>query len=202
MTLVNHNDYHDKRISWGDCIYDHFCRFLGEPLYSEKFEQAPNVPSIQILTFGDVFGGCRAFCSFGLSHYRSLIGEVAEVCLAANDGWEEAPSILAASLFAVLQGQATLRSGVAFRFCDWHTSFQRFASHFGKPAIYITVPPLNLPSDFGRIACSSETAQLYFAFYLSESEYSYYIEHGPDKLEDLLEAKEADVFDVHRVSVI
>lgn len=186
----------------GDCIYNHFLQFLGEPLYSEKFEQATDMPSIQILVFGDVFGGCRAFCSFGLSHYRDLMGEVAEVCLAANDGWEESPSILVASMFAVLQNRANLRSGVAFLFREWHPSFQRFASRFDKPAIYITVPPLNLPVDFSRIVCDSEVAQLYFAFYLSQSEYSYYIERGPDKLEDLFEANAVDVFDLHRVSVV
>ncbi|MCS6849057.1 MAG: suppressor of fused domain protein [Anaerolineae bacterium] len=202
MLSENHDHPNDQQASWGECIYDHFCGFFGEPLYIQKFELAPDLPSILVLAFGNVFGGCRAFCSMGLAHYRSLIGEVAEVFLAVNDGWEESPGILAAGIFAALQRQAVIRSGVAFRFREWHTRLQRFASQFGKPAIYITVLPLNLPPELGRIACGGETAQVYFAFYLSEGEYDYYVAHGPDKLEELLEAKEADVFDIHRASVV
>lgn len=201
MMFANHDDQTERPIKWGDCIYDHFTRFLGEPFYGEKFEQAPDAPSIQVLVFQDVFGGCRAFCSFGLSKYQHLLGEVAEVCIAVDDGWDETPDIFAATLFAIVQRQMHLRSGIAIYFRNWQSNFSEFATQFGKPAIYITVPPLNLPSEFGRIVCGNETAQLYLAFYISEGEYNYYVEHGADKFEDLLEARDVDVFNIRRISV-
>lgn len=202
MTPANHDGQTEHQINWGECIYDHLTGFFGEAFYSEKFEQASNLPSIQILAFRDVFGGCYAFCSFGLSKYRHLLREVAEVCIAVDDGWDETPNILAAALFAIVQRQIHLRSGIALYFRDWQPSFVEFASQFEKPAIYITVPPRNLPTDFGHIVCGNETAQLYLAFYISENEYNYYVKHGADKFEDLLEASDVDVFNIRRVSVV
>jgi len=183
---------------WGECYYDHFEKYLGKPINREIFEQNRINPVIQIISYDNVFSNCRAFCSFGLSHYASQISEVAEVFMPVDAGWEDTPLILAGTLFYIIQHDISIGRGRAIRFAD---VFPDFALKFGKAAIYFA-DPFGVPEDFKRVRCGSKVGEIYLACYISDAEYHFKVENGTDKFEALLEEKNVDVFHVQRDSCI
>ena len=187
-----------KMQRWGECYYDHFTKHLGNPLDRRRFEQDQTTPIIQIISYENIFGGCRAFCSFGLSLYSLYVGEVAEVFMPVDDAWDDTPSILAGVLFHMVQMQKRIGWGLAIRFAD---IFPDFVTQFGKSTIYFSVP-FGVPKGFNKVKCDSEVGEVYLASYISENERDYLINNGAHKFEELLEKHTVDVFNISRESCI
>ena len=97
---------------WGECYLDHFEKHLGQHVTHETFEQNAHTPIIQVFGYDNVFGGCRAFCSFGFSNYARLVGQIAEVFMPVDDGWDDTAFLLADTLFYIIQ-HASKEAGVA-----------------------------------------------------------------------------------------
>ncbi len=184
----------ERASPWGECYYDHFRKYLGNPTGRMIFNRDDSQPWMQIISYDNIFGGCKAFCSFGLSHYVLQIGEIAEVFMPVDDGWDDTPSILAYSLLHLVQGDAHLGRGLAVRFAD---IFPDFVSKFDKSAVYFA-DPFGLPEDFKHVRCGSRTGEVYMVCYISEAEFHFREKNGTESFEELFEEKQVDVFNIKR----
>jgi hypothetical protein len=150
------------------------------------------------MAFDDVFGGCRAFCSFGLSNYAELLGEVSEVVLPVTTGWEVSPEILIFALTQIITRVEKIGWGITVQFRE---EFPDFVKDYQKVALYLALPD-NFPKDFRQIRCDGELVQLYHAFFLTEAEYKLKLREGASRLEDTLQKCGPDVFDLSRKSCL
>lgn len=189
-------------INWGEKYYDHFERYLGHVVEKEVFRKSDDKPSIQILTYENVFKGCKVFSSIGLSNYSCEIGCAAEVVLVADDGFNDCPDLLANILFYITNEKMQIKSGLSVK------GIQRirrsFSEKFDKHGLYFTAP-FGFPDEFNVISGVDESdsdGSVFLAFFISEDEAGYVKELGAGKFEDLLEMCDADVFAVDRKSVV
>lgn len=192
------NSSKDSTPHWGECYFDHFEIFLGQPIERNIFEQSSSMPPIQIIRYDNIFDGCRAFCSFGLSSYVNMLGERAEIFMPVDDGWCETPAILANALFFMIQQKMKIGWGLTI---DFKNVFPSFVEKFTKSAIYLSVP-FGVPPEFNKLTCGMQTGSVYLASYISELERQYFLAHGAEKFESLLEEKSVDSFHIARNSSI
>lgn len=189
-------------MSWGDCYFDHFGKHFRAPIGREVFAQDPNEPvepTIQILSYDNVFKGCRLFASLGLTHYVEAVGKVAEIIVPADDAWELIPGLMANALFYMVQEKMGIGWGVAIARLDNVNG--AFARRFGKSALYIT-NPFGLPKGVEEVTCSGQHGSLYEGLFLAEAEYRFFLEHGAERLEAVLEASVIDPYHLARAPVV
>ena len=185
-------------VNLGACYYDHFSRFFREPCGRSVFHpQDENLPSIQILEYDHVFQGCRVFCSLGLTHHQEELGGVVEVMLPVDDGWEDAPYVLANGLHYMIRKRRQLKRGSCLSGVE--NILPRFAETFGKTALYLSLP-YGLPDDFVVVCCGDTHGTVYLAAFISQAEYDFLARYGPDEFEDILVAKHVDPFNLRRPS--
>jgi hypothetical protein len=185
----------------GLCYFDHFVLHLGsEPIDHQVFcPEDEGAQCIQILTFDNVFSGCRAFCSLGLSLYEDAVANLAEVILPASVGWAHIPFLLANALFYMVENRLVLHRGTAVS--GIKNISPEFAQQFGKQAIYFA-QPFGLSEGFGELICNSKLGRVYLACLISLSEYQYLQDKGTDQFEELLERRQVDIFDIGRPSCV
>ena len=149
----------NKSLSWGSCFYDHFVRYLGEPINRTVFKQDENSPKpwMQIAEYNEVFNGCKAYCTFGLSNYSSKIDEVAEVFMPIDDGCDEIPSILVATLSHLIRHKLPIGRG---QVVDFAQIFSDFVTTFDKSAIYFS-DPFGISKGFEEVKCGDEIGQIF-----------------------------------------
>jgi hypothetical protein len=181
-------------MNWGEIYLDHYERFLGKPIDRSVFSQGKQSSGIQILQYANVFDGCATFASLGLTHYAVELKRVAEVVLAIDDGWNDAASILANTLFYLVQNRMELGWGISIAGVD--RTDPAFADAYGKTAIYFARPQ-QYPREFASVP---NGGSMYAAFPISASEHRYFCENGALGFEEKLVG--TDVFDVDRASVI
>jgi hypothetical protein len=191
------NNIKGKRDKWKKCYISHFNKYLGKAKLIEAFEQDKNNPSIDIISYVNVFGGCRAFCTIGLSSYKDVVGQYAEIFMPIDRAWDETPQILASTLFNRIQNKQRIGWGLSIRFAD---VFPEFVKKYSKSAIYFTIP-YDVPEGLNKVVCGKNEGFVYLAFYISEGEYQYFIKHGTEKFDSLLEKENADMFNLLRPSV-
>ena len=92
----------------GDCLLNHYERYMKAPIDRRVFESERFGRSIQILAYDGVFEGCRVFASLGPGHFTQELGGAFEVVCAIDDGWEQVPAILANTLFRVVELRLTM----------------------------------------------------------------------------------------------
>lgn len=182
---------------WGACYFDHFVRFLGPPAGRTVFEQNSASPSIQILSFDNVFADCRVFATLGLSHYSAELGNVGEVFAPVDNCWNDLPAVLANALFYMVQHNLRLGSGIAIE--GIRSIHPQFALKSQKAALYLT-NPFGMPIGFETVSCGSETGRIYLGFLLSEAEMQYFSQNGADAFESLIESKNVDPYHLKRAS--
>jgi hypothetical protein len=189
-------------VSWGDCYFDHFGRYFRAPVAREVFAQAsdePDPPTIQILSYDNVFEGCRLFASLGLTHYAETVGEVAEIIVLADDAWEQIPGLMANVLFYMVQERMRIGWGMAIARLD--NVDGAFTRRFGKSALYIT-RPFGLPKGAEEVTCGGQRGSVYLGVFLEEAEYRLLLDHGAERLEAVLEASAVDPYHLTRASVV
>jgi hypothetical protein len=93
----------DELKKWRKCYVSRFSNYLGKIKYSESFSQDPRKPVIDIISYENIFGGCRAFCSIGLSSYKDEVSQFAEIFMPVDRAWDETPQILASTLFNIIR---------------------------------------------------------------------------------------------------
>ena len=124
--------------SLGECYYDHFDSFFGNPIGRQSFAQNDGAPRIQILAYDNVLDGCMTFCSLGMSHYRKSAGLCGEIVMPVTNGWNAVPMILSNALFYIAQSNMRLGSGMCIGGVDKINP--AFSSAFDKTALYFSYP--------------------------------------------------------------
>lgn len=183
--------------NWGECYFDHFTDFFGDPIDQKIFRQSAKEPSIQVLSYENVFPRCRVFCTLGLTHYKAIIKETAEVYLPVDKAWEIMPSLLCNSLFYIVQQRMAFGWGIAISGIE--VTNPEFTHRYDKTALYFTLP-FGLPSDFNKVTCNDEAGRMYLAFFISQAEQDFFSKHGAQKFQAHLESKKVDPYDLSRPS--
>ncbi len=186
---------------WGECYFDHFSKFCGDPIGRRVFEQDSAMPSIQILYYDNVFENCRVFCSLGLSHYFLELRELAEVVLVVDESWDDVPYILSNVLFFMIKEHITLGKGVSIS--GIRKLNPNFTKKFDKAALYFSKPQ-GFPTGFETVKCvgCKNAGTVYSASFISQEEHNFFCEHGADDFEERLEFKEVDPFYLRRLSSV
>ena len=187
-------------VFWNKYFLEHFSKYLGKITSSKLYQDShnKNSPPIEIVTFDNVFGGCKAFCSIGFSSYNHIVGEYSEVFMPVDAGWSETSKILSGVLFYIIQENKKIGRGLSIRFAD---VFPDLVDRIGKSAIFFTIP-YDVPDGFKGFLYNSHLAFIYLAFYITEAEHQFFVIHGTEKFEDLLEKERVDVFNISRLSTI
>jgi antitoxin YqcF len=186
-------------MNWGECYYDHYVRYFGNPVDREVFKQSPDLPSLQILMFDKVVSGCRVFATLGLTHYIDEIHGVRECFMPVDAGWDDAPEILANTLFFAIQNKLEVCRGLTVSGISNINAV--FAETYDKEAIYIA-DPFGLPDELSVISCNGQVGELYVAMLISRSEHQFKIENGAQRFEDELERSQTDPYAIARRPII
>lgn len=195
--------------NWGELYFDHLHRYFGDPVYSYQFERNDSSPSIQMLVYDGVFKGCATFCSLGLTHYSQEVQEVVEVISSADfhgpkalePYFDRIPEVLAKCLFFLVQSQLHIHPGFAIGGLE--KIDRDFVAETNKSALYFTVP-FDLPVAFRSISNAELGVKGYIrsAIFLSRSEYDFYLQHGRDRFETLMEESNVEPYNLERPTCI
>jgi len=187
------------KLNWGERYYDHFTKFLGPVRSRAVYRQSIDSPDVQILEYDNVFDGCRVFTSFGLSHYSDQIGQICEVMVPVDSGWENVSNILANTLFYMIQQDICMSRSAAVSGVD--AICHEFAQKYGKHALYFT-DPFGLPEEFRRVQSSNDCGSVYLGIFISQFEYNFLLREGFELFEELLETSNVDPYNISRRSIV
>jgi hypothetical protein len=179
---------------------DHYARFLGEPIAAFPFQISDEVPAIRILEYDKVIAGCHVFASLGLSSYPGEDGEICEVICPVDRAFSDVPSILANALFRLV-AREPYQPGRGLAIDGIDTVNAGFSKKYNKQAIYLT-DPFELPEEFAFIGEDEGDGRMHLAIFLSQQEYAYLVANGCESLEDRLEEKQVDPYDIQRPSCV
>jgi len=183
---------------WADKFLDHYREyFVYEPVDIRQFRRWQEYPSIQVMRFDNVFSKSALFISLGFSRYHMIVDDTAEVYLALDAGFDKAPSILAESLFYIIENKMKFGWGIAITF---DRLFPEFSQDCKKTAIYFT-RVFGIPG-FAQVELGNRNGRIYSAFLISKEEFEHFEANGAISLEDQLEKANIDVLDIYRQSVI
>lgn len=183
-------------MNWGECYYDHYLAFLREPASTVIFRGDNSENFIQILSFDNVFKGCKVLCSLGLTHFASELDNVCEIFMPVDSDWESAENALANALFYMVKNHMTIHRGSCLSGIE--NIDPSFASQYHKTSLYLTLP-YNIPDAFQHVKCGDQIGSVYLAFFISQSERDFIVKNGPTKFEDLLEQRGVDPFKLERL---
>ncbi len=191
---------HDAAESIGEAYFDHYSRFFREPVAREIFRGHQVGSRIQVLAYENVFPECLVFASLGVSHYANTVGQVAEVLVAADDGLDAVPRIIANALFYVIENGLELRRGTCVGGIG--KIAPSFALAFGKTAIYFTSVQ-SLPVEFELVNSGKRpVGTMLMGVMVSAAEEQLLLKSGIDALESRFESAEVDPFAVRRPSAV
>ncbi|MEZ2661203.1 suppressor of fused domain protein [Aneurinibacillus aneurinilyticus] len=188
-------------INYGELYYDHYSKFLGEPIDREMFKNNEEMPSIQILKYENVFEECLVYNTLGFSKYEEVVSGNVEVSMVVDGAFSSAGYILANALFYCIGNQMEIGRGIAISGIE--SIDKSFVQKYNKSAVYFT-EPFAFPEEYSCVPTESEDkdGKILLAFFISQSEYEYFVKYGTEKFEDLLEEKNVDPFHVSRESVV
>lgn len=181
----------------GELYYNHFETYFGHPVERKVYANRPDWPSIQVLAYDQVFPACRVFATLGLSHFSDAVGGTFEIIVPVDGGWDDVPDILGNCLFYAVANRRRL--GVGFGIGGIERQLPNFCQRFGKSAIYFT-HPINLPDSF--LTAPKRFGEILLGMFLSSEEFAYVVTNRVDDLEDTLERRNVDPFDLARSSCI
>lgn len=188
-------------INYGELYYDHYSKFLSEPVDREVFRSTAEMPSIQILKYEHVFAECLVYNSLGFCKYEDIVGANVEVSMVVDGAFRSTGYLLASALFFCIANKMPIGRGIAVSGIE--RLDKDFVQKYDKSAIYFT-EPYAFPEGYRIVHTNSEDqdGRMLLAFYISQAECEYFVQYGADKFEDLLEEKNVDPFHVSRASAV
>jgi len=190
----------------GEAYFDHYeGHFRRGPSAREVFtrevsrEHATRI-SIQILSYREIFSGCLAFTSLGLSQHPSAVGGFVEVIVVADDGFAAMPSLLAGALSFAIDTRITMQRGVSIS--GLATVDRGFVSRFGKSGLYFSSCH-GLPTSFEYVHTKDgrHVGQMLMGLFVSDPELAFLRKHGFEEFESALEEAHVDPFILGRPSI-
>ncbi|EEM02903.1 MULTISPECIES: suppressor of fused domain protein [Bacillus] len=187
-------------IHYGELYYDHYSKYLGEPIDREVFKNGEDMPSIQILKYENVFEECLVFHTLGFSRYEEIVGDNVEVSMVVDGAFRSVGYILANALFYCIANRIEIGRGTAISGIE--SIDKSFVRKYNKSAVYFT-EPFAFPEEYSYVLTGNaeKDGKVLLAFFISESEYEYFLKYGTEKFEELLEENHVDPFHVSRESI-
>ncbi|PHE95201.1 hypothetical protein COF81_14835 [Bacillus pseudomycoides] len=187
-------------IQYGELYYDHYSKCLGEPMDREVFKNGKDMPSIQILKYENVFEQCLVFNTLGVSKYEEIVGDNVEVSMVVDGAFRSTGYILANALFYCIANGIKIGRGTAISGIE--SIDTSFVQKYNKSAVYFT-EPFAFPDEYCHVFTGNaeKDGKVLLAFFISDSEYEYFIKYGAEKFEELLEENHVDSFHVSRESI-
>lgn len=186
---------------WAASYFDHYEKYLGHARRRDVFEMNNASRKIQVLSYLNVFPETVTFCTIGLSHFSNQIGEVCELMMIVDDGWEYCPKLLAET--ASFIASKPMRAGWGMAVSGNKKTDPVFYEKFQKDAIYVTHP---MGFQDGFYTVTSKNSDLYGSIYMaipiSEEEFDLFKEVGAEKFEEIMQDNEVDPIDIGRESLI
>ncbi|MED4070061.1 suppressor of fused domain protein [Priestia endophytica] len=188
-------------INYGELYYDHYEKFLGEPIDREIFKNNEQLPGIQVLKYENVFEECLVYNTLGFSKYEGIVGNNIEVSMVVDRAFNNTGYILVNALFYCISNQIGMGRGVAIGGIE--SVDKDFVQKYNKSAVYFT-EPFAFPEEYSdvHIETKKKDGRILLAFFISQSEYEYFIKYEAEKFEDLLEKRDVDPFNVTRISSV
>ncbi|XOS90460.1 suppressor of fused domain protein [Brevibacillus laterosporus] len=188
-------------INYGEPYYDHYTKFLGEPIDREVFKNNEEMPKIQILKYENVFEECLVYNTLGFSKYEEVVRDNVEVSMVVDGGFNSTGYILANALFYCIGNQMEIGRGIAISGIE--SIDKAFVQKYNKSAVYFT-EPFAFPEEYSNVRTETEDkdGRILLAFFISQSEYEYFVKYGTEMFEELLEEKNVDPFNVSRASMV
>jgi antitoxin YqcF len=183
----------------GECYFDHYSHYLGQPIDREAFRRTADEPSIQVLAYDGAFPGVGTFCTLGLTNFMAQVGCVAEIIVPVDAAFQQVPSLLANALFLMVGDGIAIGRGVSIR--GIRNISNNFTERYEKDAIYFT-SCFGLPAGFDSVACGELTGRIYLGIFISEAEDAFFRKHGTEEFEDLLERSSLDPYNIARPSCV
>lgn len=184
-------------INYGELYYNHYCKFLNEPIDRKVYTIDDNYPSIQILEYNNVFENCVVYNTFGLSNYDYIMGKKIEISLVCDNQFDKISNILANCLYYCIDNNIALDCGKAIH--GINNIDAKFVNITDKNAIYFT-EPYAFPSEYQYI--KNKLGEVLLAIFISDKEYLYLQEYGFVEFEDILEKSNVDPFEINRKSIL
>ncbi|MDM5155443.1 suppressor of fused domain protein [Bacillus sp. DX1.1] len=187
-------------INYGELYYDHYSKYLGEPMDREVFKNSEDIPSIQILKYENVFEECLVFNTLGVSKYEEIVGDNVEISMVVDGAFRSTGYILANTLFYCVGNEIEIGRGTAISGIE--SIDKSFVQKYNKSAVYFT-EPFAFPEEYGHVLTGNteKHGKILLAFFISQSEYEYFVKYGTEKFEELLEENNVDPFHVSRESI-
>ncbi|PEZ09142.1 hypothetical protein CN326_03685 [Bacillus sp. AFS018417] len=188
-------------INYGELYYDHYSKYLGDPIDREVFKNNEELPSIQILKYENVFEECLVFNTLGFSKYEEIVGDNVEISMVVDGAFNSTGYILANALFYCIGNGIEIGRGTAISGIE--SIDKSFVQKYNKSAVYFT-EPFAFPEEYSDVRTGSEDqdGKILLAFFISRSEYECFVKYGTEKFEELLEENDVDPFNVSRKSII
>ncbi|QDZ80226.1 suppressor of fused domain protein [Priestia megaterium] len=188
-------------INYGELYYDHYSKYLGEPIDREIYRNNEELPSIQILKYENVFGECFVFNTLGLSNYEEVLRGNMKISMVVDKAFNSTGYILANVLFYCLGNEIEIGRGTAVSGIE--SIEKSFYQKYDKNAVYFT-EPFAFPKEYYELDTEStqQMGEVLLGFFISQAEYDFFITYGAEKFEELLEESDVDPFNVNRKSVI
>lgn len=187
--------------NYGELYYDHYNKFLGEPIDREVFKNNEEMPSIQVLKYENVFEECLVYNTLGFSKYEEIVGGNVEISMVVDRAFNSTGYILANALFYCIGNQIEIGRGIAISGIE--SIDKAFVQKYDKSAVYFT-EPFAFPDEYSNVRTKTKDkdGRMLLAFFISQYEYEYFVKHGTEKFEELLEERDVDPFNVRRASSI
>jgi hypothetical protein len=191
-----------KSLADNKLICQHAAKAFGGTPRVTRFWDDPHMHSADILICDDAPG--PGFCSYSTltlsdspliqrgKKFPARI-EIAGACASDVEGFANAISTAA---FFVMKDKWVCRPGVVFE-----TMLRMYDLSATMEHLYFTAPS-QWPALNTTLELKTKKVTWLWAIPISEAESRFIAEHGDERFEELLESSGADVFDIHRPSIV
>ncbi|MDM5249103.1 hypothetical protein [Lysinibacillus sp. G4S2] len=100
-------------LNYGELYFDHYTKFLGEPIDREVYKSSEEMPCIQILKYENVFEECLVYTTLGLSKYTEIMGNYLEISMVVDGAFNSSGYILGNTVFYCVHNQMHIGRGLA-----------------------------------------------------------------------------------------
>ncbi|MED4954068.1 suppressor of fused domain protein [Paenibacillus macerans] len=154
-------------INFGELYYDHYSKFLGNPIDREVFRNTEEMPKIQILKYENVFEECLVYNTLGFSKYEDVVGDNIEVSMVVDGAFSSTGYILASTLFYCIANQMQMERGIAISGIE--NIDKSFVKKYNKGAVYFT-EPFAFPEEYSHVTTKIEEkgGRILLAFFISQ----------------------------------
>lgn len=191
----------NPKLNWAGVLYDHYARFMGPPVVGNtidvKVEGEPI--SLQILRFGEIFGGCHPFATIGFSVYLEAPEEFIELICVVDWGAEYIPELLGRVALYLMHERSVAYLGMSVAWIGQISP--EFAAATGKDC-GLFWEPMGFPDEFERIKTGVQRGRILLLTFISSAERDFQMKHGIAALADKFNEAKVDIFSVKRESVV